>query len=613
MNQRESRKEERNDKSEIPIDALSINEHSAEVNVEDESRKEVFWHSSAIILGAALEKHFAKGFPCFPSSNSNGFFYEIFLKEQTVSQEDQEKLQQIVESYIQENLPFEKLVLPKQELLEVFKENEFKLRLLDRMDQQMIQVCRFGSFLEICEKPIVKEAGQIKAIKLLNVSSSYWSGDCEAESLQRISGISWPSDEMMKEWEKAQEEAAARDHRKIGLNQELFFFHPLSPACAFWYPKGALMYNRLIEFIRRQYRLRGFMEVITPNIYNSKLWEQSGHWQHYKEDMFVFDVEKEHFGLKPMNCPGHALMFANRLRSYNELPLRFADFGVLHRNESSGALSGLTRVRRFQIDDAHIFCRYDQIGSEIKAFLDFLEFTYEKVFGFTFNLNLSTRPEHYLGEIEVWDEAEAALKKVLDGSGRAWKVNAGDGAFYGPKIDITIQDALKRNHQCATVQLDFQMPIRFDLHYFDEKGERHRPVMIHRAILGSLERFFGIITESFAGKWPFWLSPRQAKIVCVHESFREYAREVKDKIYGSGFEVEFDENCAELMNRQIRDGQLAAFNFILVIGKREIANRSVNVRGRDNVVHGEIPIDVLVEKFEKFARNYVKDSEISFR
>jgi len=330
----------------------------------------------------------------------------------------------------------------------------------------------------------------------------------------------------------------------------------------------------------------------------------SGHWAHYADNMFSFDVEKDTFALKPMNCPGHCLMFDNRTRSWRELPIRFADFGVLHRNELSGALTGLTRVRRFQQDDAHIFCTVEQIKEEITGCLSFLDNIYGTL-GFTFSLVLSTRPEKFLGDIEMWNEAEKALENGLNEFGKPWKLNPEDGAFYGPKIDITVTDALKRAHQCGTIQLDFQLPIRFNLSYISESGEKKRPVIIHRAILGSVERMIAILTENYAGKWPFWLSPRQVMVIPVGPAFDEYAHEVQQKLYAAGFMCEVDTDPGDTMNKKIRNAQLAQFNFILVVGEKERSSQTVNVRTRDNVVHGELSISSLIEKFNSLRDNYV--------
>ncbi|CAI4224899.1 unnamed protein product [Auanema sp. JU1783] len=576
---------------------------------DDDEAKQVFWHSSAHVMGEAMERY-SGGHLCYGPPIEEGFYYDMWHENRTVSQEDFPKIEEIVKCAVKDKQKFERLEVSKENLLEMFKYNEFKVRILnEKVKTPTTTVYRCGPLIDLCRGPHVRHTGKIKALAITKSSSSYWEGNCEAETLQRVYGISFPDSKQLKEWQKLQEEAAKRDHRKIGKEQDLFFFNPLSPGSAFWYPKGAHIYNQLVNFIKKQYRKRGFSEVITPNMYNSKLWETSGHWQHYSDDMFKFEIEKETFGLKPMNCPGHCLMFDHQPRTHNDLPFRFADFGVLHRNEMSGALTGLTRVRRFQQDDAHIFCRKDQIKDEINQCIDFLQYVYETVFGFTFKLNLSTRPETFLGDIETWNAAEEGLKESLDASGRPWKLNPGDGAFYGPKIDITIQDALKRNYQCATIQLDFQLPERFNLTYFDEKGEKHRPVMIHRAVLGSVERMTAILTESCGGKWPFWLSPRQVKIITVHESIRDYARETRDKLFNAGFEVEYDEECADTMNKQIRNAQLAQFNFILVLGQKEKDNGTVNVRTRDNAVRGEVKVDDLLVKFRRFCDEYTKDAE----
>lgn len=510
-----------------------------------------------------------------------------------------------------EKQPFERLEMKKEDLLKMFEYNEFKQRILnEKVDTPTTTVYKCGSLIDLCRGPHVRHTGKVKALKITKNSSTYWEGKADAESLQRVYGISFPDPKQLKEWEKLQEEAAKRDHRKIGREQELFFFHELSPGSCFFQPRGAHIYNTLMEFIRAEYRKRGFQEVITPNMYNSKLWQTSGHWQHYADDMFQLDIEKEKFALKPMNCPGHCLMFDIRNRSWRELPLRMADFGVLHRNELSGALTGLTRVRRFQQDDAHIFCMPDQIKQEVNGCLDFLKHVYG-IFGFTFNLVLSTRPEKYLGEIEVWNDAEKALAESLNEFGEKWAENPGDGAFYGPKIDITINDALKRSHQCATIQLDFQLPIRFNLGYVDDSGEKKRPVIIHRAVLGSVERMIAILTENYAGKWPFWLSPRQVMIVPVGPSFDEYAITVRDALHKAGFMVEADLDAGDTMNKKIRNAQLAQFNFILVVGEKEKNSSTVNVRTRDNKVHGEFGIADVIEKLKK-VRDDFKQNEDEF-
>jgi len=385
-------------------------------------------------------------------------------------------------------------------------------------------------------------------------------------------------------------------------------FHDLSPGSAFWLPHGARIYNKLISFIRDQYWKRGYQEIITPNIYNLDLWHKSGHAQHYKDAMFCFNVEGQEWAMKPMNCPGHCLMFANSIRSYRDLPLRLADFGVLHRNELSGALSGLTRVRRFQQDDAHIYCREDQIESEVLGALNFMKDVYT-IFGMTYRLELSTRPKKALGDVELWNRAETALANAMDtfaGKG-AWTINPGDGAFYGPKIDIKVMDAMERIHQCATVQLDFQLPIRFDLHYStssNEKGkEFERPVMVHRAMLGSVERMFAVLCEHWGGKWPLWISPRQAMVIPVHAEFNEYCQSVKDKLHDAGFFADVDLS-KDTFQKKVRNAQVDQYNFQLVVGAEELKNGSVNIRTRDNEVKGEILVDEMIAMLKQLCNEF---------
>jgi len=372
-------------------------------------------------------------------------------------------------------------------------------------------------------------------------------------------------------------------------------------------PHGQRIFNKMMELSRSEYRKRGFTEVQTPNMFNTKLWETSGHWANYKENMFSFKVEDQEFALKPMNCPGHCLMFAHRIRSYRELPIRFADFGVLHRNEYSGALTGLTRVRRFQQDDAHIFCTTDQISSEMKNALGFMQHIYG-IFGFDFRLELSTRPEKFLGDIELWNKAEHQLTEILNEykqeTGKQWKLNPGDGAFYGPKIDIHISDALKRSFQCATIQLDFQLPIRFNLEYNGAtEKEIGRPVIIHRAIYGSFERMLAILIEHTAGKWPFWLSPRQVIVLPVTEKLNSYAEEVRQVLHEAGFFVDCDLSDKKLQ-KKIRESQLAQYNYILVVGEKEFETKTANVRTRDNVVHGTKSLQELIGEFQQLSQQY---------
>lgn len=578
--------------------------------------KKVFWHSSAHVLGEAAERRFGCDL-CIGPPVEDGFYYEMALPNGgAVEATDYEPLERVANKAIKEKQPFERLTLSKEDLLEMFKSNKYKQHIIkDKIpDGTSTTVYRCGPLIDLCRGPHVPHTGRIKTFKVMKNSASYFLGDAKNDSLQRIYGVSFPDKKLMDEHLKYLEEAAKRDHRKIGKDQELFFFHDMSPGSCFFLPHGMVIYNTLMAFTRSEYWKRGYQEVQTPNMYSSELWKRSGHWQHYADDVFKFEIEKDTWALKPMNCPGHCLMFGHRERSYRELPLRLADFGVLHRNEASGALTGLTRVRRFQQDDAHIFCTEDQIDQEVSGMFDFLSEVYGK-FGFTFKMKLSTRPEGFLGEIETWNKAEALLEKALNDftakGGAKWELNPGDGAFYGPKIDITISDALKREHQCATIQLDFQLPVRFNLEYVtsevasvskkedaapskqaeapkpaeeppsgtstqlqskskDAKPELFfkdvtpgcaRPVMIHRAIYGSFERFIAILTEHFAGKWPFWLSPRQILVVPVMPSANDYVLEVQQIFKDKGMHADSDIS-GNTMQKKIRQGQLSQYNFI---------------------------------------------------
>lgn len=573
---------------------------------EHEEGKKVFWHSSAHILGECSERRFGCNL-CFGPPIEDGFYYEMALPgAAAVQQSDWKPLETLFGKIVKEKQKFERLVISKEDLLEMFKTNPYKQHVInEKVTTPTTTVYRNGPLIDLCRGPHVPNTGKIETFAIMKNSASYFLGDPKRDSLQRIYGVSFPDKKQMAEHKKFLEEAAKRDHRKIGRDQELFFFHEMSPGSAMWLPHGARIYNTVQNFLREEYWNRGYEEVITPNMYNSELWKASGHWQNYKDDMFTFEVDKDQFGLKPMNCPGHCLMFSHRERSHRELPWRVADFGVLHRNEASGALTGLSRVRRFQQDDAHIFCREDQIVEEMEGLFDFLRTLYG-LLGFTFKMKLSTRnPEKYVGELAEWERAEESLKTALDKFTAAtgaepWQYNPADAAFYGPKIDIKVSDSMRREWQCATIQLDFQLPQRFGLEYMTAEGavkakdeevkevkkvdaqepvgeaaEKEskkdkaktltpgcaRPVMIHRAMAGSIERFVGVLCEHFGGKWPFWLSPRQILVIPVGVGFFDYAREVQGIFHKLHMFVDVDLS-GNTLPKKIRTGQLAQYNFI---------------------------------------------------
>ncbi|WIA11803.1 hypothetical protein OEZ86_002795 [Tetradesmus obliquus] len=563
---------------------------------DDPEGKETFWHSSAHVLGQALELEFGVDLTIGPALEE-GFYYDCHMGDKVLGDPERSVIEKRIESIVKEGQRFDRVVVSRDEALAMFTENKFKIEIINGLPADAtISLYRVGPMVDLCTGPHLPSTSFLKAAAVTNVSRAFWRADVTKEPLQRVYGITFPDSKQLKEYQHRIEEAKKRDHRNVGVQQELFFFHPLSPGSCFFLPHGGRIYNTLVELMREKYWEYEYEEVVSPNIYNFDLWKTSGHADHYRENMFAFDVEKAEYGLKPMNCPGHCIMFGNRVRSYRELPLRLADFGVLHRNEYSGALSGLTRVRRFQQDDAHIFCRPDQVMGEVKSFLQMMDEVYG-IFGLDYTMALSTRPEGYLGELELWNKAEAALEEALNSTGREWVMNPGDGAFYGPKIDITVYDALRRKFQCATVQLDFQLPIRFDLTYATEAGSE-RPVIVHRAVLGSIERMYAILTEHYAGKWPLWLSPRQVMVVPISEASYEYAGQVRKALRAAHFHVDADVTDRK-MQKKVREAQLAQYNYILVVGEQEKENGTVNVRTRDNVVHGMHKVADLVAVLSK--------------
>eukprot|EP00934_Nitzschia_sp_Nitz4_P005087 Nitzschia sp. Nitz4//scaffold11_size288233//282090//284677//NITZ4_000829-RA/size288233-processed-gene-0.194-mRNA-1//1//CDS//3329534239//5077//frame0 len=576
---------------------------------DDRDAKTVFWHSSAHMLGEALEHLFGCKLTIGPPL-AGGFYYDSFMGKDSFKEEDLKPIEQEVSKISKAKQKFERLVVTKEEALELFADNPFKQEILTTKvaDGTRTSVYRCGDLIDLCRGPHVPHTGKVKAFATTQKSATNWLGDTDNDSLQRMYGISFPDKKQLKVWQENMEKAKERDHRRIAAKQDLVMFHELSPGSAFWLPHGTRIYNKLIEFIRYHYDKLGYSEVITPNIFNLDLWRKSGHAQHYKDDMFCFDVEGQEWAMKPMNCPGHCLMFGAQIRSYRDLPIRYTDFGVLHRNELSGALTGLTRVRRFQQDDGHIFCREDQISNEVLGSLNFMKTVYD-IFGMSYKLELSTRPKKALGEIELWDKAEAALAKAMNdfiGEGN-WRVNPGDGAFYGPKIDIKVVDAMDRVHQCATIQLDFQLPIRFDLKYTTDSKEEGkqfaRPIIVHRAMLGSVERMFAVLCEHWGGKWPLWISPRQVMLIPVHARFNDYCEDVRRQLHEAGFYVDVDTSKATFQ-KKVRNAQLAQYNFQLVVGETEVNNTSVNIRTRDNQVLGEKKVDEFLAELKKLRSEY---------
>ncbi|XP_068270589.1 threonine--tRNA ligase, mitochondrial [Nyctibius grandis] len=573
--------------------------------------REAFWRSGACVLGAVAEQFYGATL-CGAQATEDGFFCDVHMGDRTVQRDELPALEEACAAFARAGHRFERLEATRQQLAELFKHNPFQLQQMeDEATSPTATVYRCGPLLHLCPGPLLQHTGLIAALRVLTSSAAFWPGAGGPRSVQRVAAVAFPSAQDLARWQQEQDEAALRDHRRIGREQELFFFHKLSPGSCFFLPRGAHVYNTLVDFIRSEYRARGFSEVVTPNVFSPRLWQLSGHWQHYGPHMFSVTAGTETLSLKPMNCPAHCLMFAHRPRSWRELPLRLADFGVLHRNEPPGSLTGLTRVRRFQQDDAHIFCTLEQLEGEIDACLDFVRSVYA-VLGFSFRLALATRPPGFLGDPQTWDRAEQQLERSLHTFGQPWELSPGDGAFYGPKIDIRIRDALGRHHQCGTIQLDFQMPERFELEYASATGGTARPVLIHRAVLGSVERMVAVLAESCGGRWPLWLSPLQAMVIPQTAEVEDYAREVQAVLRGGGLVADLDGDTGATLARKIRRAQLAHYNFQLVVGRRERARGTVSVRTRDNRQLGERDLRRVLQRLRELRDARVPDAEERF-
>ena len=512
--------------------------------------------------------------------------------------EDLEKIEVQMRAIAKENHELRRREVTRSEAEKIFAERgaELKLdRLKDIPEGETITLYEHGEFLDLCRGPHAQNTKQIGALKLFETSGVYYRGDESNEQLQRIYGTAFASKKELKEYEERLEQARARDHRRLGQELDLFSMHPTAPASPFFHPKGTTVYNELVDFVRGLYEQYGYSEVVTPQILDVDLWHTSGHYANYRENMYFTEVDGRQFAVKPMNCPTHCLIFGTRLRSYRDLPIRYADFGRLHRYERSGVVSGLTRVRTFCQDDAHIFCTQAQVEEEVLAVVDMIRTVYE-TFGFdNVVIEVSTRPEKRLGSDELWDQAEGALKKALERRDIAYEVNEGDGAFYGPKIDFQVHDVLGRSWQLGTVQLDYQLPERFELKYIGADSDEHRPVMIHRAMLGSLERFFGILIEHTAGAFPAWLAPVQAVVLPVSEKFLDYGRKVEAELRAAGLRAELDDR-GEKLGYKIREAQLQKVPYMLVIGAREQEAGAVNLRLRTGEELGELSVAETCER-----------------
>jgi len=542
-------------------------------------------HSCAHLLAHAVKRLYPKALPTLGPPVEHGFYYDFDKLD--ISNEDLPRIEAEMRKIAKEHVRSERIEhTDKAEALRTYAKNPYKVEMIKGFEEGSSSY-RHGDFQDLCRGPHVPDSGVFEkaGFKLDKIAGAYWRGKSENTMLTRIYGLCFATKKELDAFLAQREEAEKRDHRKLGREHELVMFHEYSPGSPFFLFKGAVLYNELLAFVREEYAQRGYREVVTPLVYDKALWETSGHWEHYREDMFMLEIDGREFSLKPMNCPSHCLIYKNSAKSYRDLPLRIADFAPLHRNELKGVLSGLTRVRKFSQDDSHTFCAEEQLEAEIVGLLAFTKHVYEEVFHFDYSLALSTRPEKFMGDKKLWDKAEKLLAKTLDKQGMPYTVNEGDGAFYGPKIDIGIKDALGREWQLATIQLDFQLPLRFGLEYEGGDGQRHTPIMIHKAILGSLERFIGILIEHYAAKFPLWLSPVQARVVTIADRHRPYAEDVARALRQQGLRVEVDSR-GETTSKKIREAQLDQVNYILVVGDKELADGTVNVRTRDGKVHG---------------------------
>ena len=558
----------------------------------------VYRHSTAHLLAAAVTNLFPAVQCGIGPPTEEGFFYDFVVPRPFVP-EDLEAIEKKMREFADQDLVFERQMWPRDEARRYFgaRGEPLKVQLIDEKTEGQNEVSCYTikdkeTFVDFCVGPHVPSTGKLKAFKLLSTSNAYWKGEARNQPMQRVYGTAFFSDKELQDYLRRLEEAKKRDHRKIGRDQHLFMFHAWAPGATFWLPKGTVLYNTLSNYMRGVLIPAGYTEVKAPIVFNKALWETSGHWQHYRQNMFLVESEGEQMGLKAMNCPGHFLMYASEVRSYRDLPIRYHEQTPLHRNEASGVLTGLTRVRQFSQDDAHCFVMESQIGEEVERLLRLVQQVYGD-FGLEYSLKLSTRPEEYLGTVETWNHAETELKRSLEAAKQPYTVNEGDGAFYGPKIDIEVTDAIGRKWQCATIQLDYMQSERFDLKYIGADNAEHRPVIIHRAIFGSIERFVALLIEHYAGAWPLWLAPVQAVVMPISDRHRDYAAGVRDRLAAAGVRVELDDR-QEKIGYKIREAQLQKIPYMLVTGDREAAEGAVSVRSRSAGDLGTRPLDTFV-------------------
>ena len=572
-----------------------------------EEELHVLRHSAAHIMAQAIGRLYPGAHFAYGPATDKGFYYDVDLGDAKLTEEDLAKIEQEMRKIVKENLPIKPFILPRDEAIALMEERGEKYKVEhigDLPEDAEISFYQQGDYIDMCVGPHLCYTKALKAFKITDQSGAYWKNDSNNKMLTRVKGIAFASQQELEDYLKLLEEAEKRDHRRIGKEMGLFMFADEAPGFPFFLPKGMQIKNSLIEYWREIHTRDNYVEISTPLIMNRHLWETSGHWDHYKDNMYSTTIDEETFCVKPMNCPGGVMVYRAQPHSYRDLPIRAGELGIVHRHELRGALHGLFRVRCFTQDDAHIFMRREQITDEIVGVVNLINEVYEK-FGFKYSVELSTRPEDSMGSDEDWEAATEGLKNALEKLGLPYTINEGDGAFYGPKIDFHLEDSIGRTWQCGTIQLDFQMPQNFELDYIDENGEKQRPIMIHRVCFGSIERFIGVLTEHFAGKFPVWLAPTQAKVLLVSEKSAEYGREVYEALRAAGVRVEMD-NRNEKIGYMIREAQLVGrVPYMVIIGQQEVENKTVSIRYRDTAANETMSLDTFIEKITKEIKDRV--------
>ena len=588
------------------VDLRTVLDGDCSLNIltaKDEGGLSTLRHTASHVMAQAVKRLYPGAKLAIGPSIADGFYYDVDFEE-PITAEDMAKIEAEMKKIIKENLPVERFTLPRAEAIELMKEKEepYKVELIEDLPEDaIISFYRQGEFTDLCAGPhLMSTKGVGKAFKLMNLAGAYWRGSEKNKMLTRIYATAFPGKEELEAYITMMEEAKKRDHRKLGRELGLFMMHEAGPGFPFFLPDGMVLKNTLLEYWREIHQKAGYVEISTPIILNRSLWETSGHWDHYKNNMYTTVIDEEDYAIKPMNCPGGVLVYASEPRSYRDLPLRMGELGIVHRHEKSGQLHGLMRVRCFTQDDAHIFMTPEQIRDEIKGVANLIDQVYS-LFGFKYHVELSTRPEDSMGSDEDWEMATSALQGALDDLGKDYVINEGDGAFYGPKIDFHLQDSIGRTWQCGTIQLDFQLPQRFELEYTGADGEKHRPIMIHRVAFGSIERFIGILIEHFAGAFPTWLAPVQVKILPISDKFLDYARSVEEKLRGEGVRVSVDTR-SEKIGYKIRSAQLAKIPYMLVVGQKEEEEGVVSVRSRFKGDEGQRSLDAFLADIKEEIR-----------